>query len=153
MGLTSYQVAPSRNQMCQTPRGVNGLNVARSLDIARRKVKNHRKGKGGKKDDDTAQEGRSPVLPGLPSWRIIILRWIECSLQEAGVACAWLAARRLLLPHCYATITMPYWNENEYQIRRPGNQTKGRGSDAWLSLSMSPHCLSPGKGSSRPANP
>lgn len=59
-------------------------------------------------------------MPGLPSWRIIILRWIECSLQEAGVACAWMAARRLLLPHRYATITMPYWNENEYQIRRPG---------------------------------
>ena len=75
------------------------------------------------------------------------------ALAGSRVACAWMAARRLLLPHCYATITMPYWNENEYQISRPGNQTKGRGSYAGGSLSMSPHCLSPGESSSRPANP
>ena len=42
------------------------------------------------------------------------------ALAGSRVACAWMAARRLLLPHCYATITMPYWNENECQIRRPG---------------------------------
>ncbi len=49
-----------------------------------------------------------------------ILRWTEYSLRLAGIDSTWMAVRRLLQTHCYATITMPCQNGSEYQIRRPG---------------------------------
>ena len=49
-----------------------------------------------------------------------ILRWTEYSLHLAGIDSTWMAVRRLLQTHCYATINMPCKNGREYQIRRPG---------------------------------
>ena len=49
-----------------------------------------------------------------------ILRWTEYSLHLAGIDSTWMAVRRLLQTHCYATIDMPCQSGREYQIRRPG---------------------------------
>jgi hypothetical protein len=49
-----------------------------------------------------------------------LLRWIEYSLELAGVDCTHQEVRRLLQTHCCTTISLPCGNGREYHVRRPG---------------------------------
>ncbi len=49
-----------------------------------------------------------------------LLRWIEYSLELAGVDCTYQEVRRLLQTHCCTAISLPCGNGREYHVRRPG---------------------------------
>ena len=49
-----------------------------------------------------------------------LLRWIEYSLELAGLNISYQAMRRILQTHCYTTILMPCKDGKMYSIRRAG---------------------------------
>ena len=49
-----------------------------------------------------------------------LLRWIEYTLEQAGLCITYQAMRRLLETHCYTTILVPSKDGRVYSIRRAG---------------------------------
>jgi len=55
-----------------------------------------------------------------------LLRWVEFSLKLSGYECTWRKIKRILEPHCYATIITPTAEGLEHHERKPGRPNESQ---------------------------